>query len=42
MCAMADRAQAARVGDAVSLAIRPEHVHVFDAGTGARIGADNR
>jgi multiple sugar transport system ATP-binding protein len=38
LCVVTERARGARVGDAVSLAMRPEHVHLFDAGTGARVG----
>jgi multiple sugar transport system ATP-binding protein len=38
LCVALDRDRRPRAGDAVRLSVRPEHVHLFDAGTGARLG----
>jgi len=37
ICLIVDREQRPRPGDAVCLAIRPEHVHLFDSQTGLRL-----
>jgi len=37
LCLVVDRARRPRTGEAVRLAIRPEHVHLFDAETGLRL-----
>jgi multiple sugar transport system ATP-binding protein len=37
ICLVVDREQRPRPGDAVRLAIRPEHVHLFDEQTGLRL-----
>jgi len=39
VCLVVDRARRPRTGDAVRLAVRPEHVHLFDAETGLRLAA---
>jgi multiple sugar transport system ATP-binding protein len=38
-CLVVDRARRPHVGDTVRLMVRPEHVHLFDAGTGLRLAA---
>ena len=37
LCLVVDRARRPRTGEAVRLAVRPEHVHLFDAETGLRL-----
>jgi ABC-type sugar transport system ATPase subunit len=38
VCVVLDRARRPRPGDEVKLAVRPEHVHLFDPETGLRLG----
>jgi ABC-type sugar transport system ATPase subunit len=40
LCLVVDRDQRPKVGDAVRLAVDSARVHVFDAASGARLGAD--
>jgi multiple sugar transport system ATP-binding protein len=40
LCVSFDRDRRPRVGDAIRLSARAGHVHLFDAGSGARLGAD--
>jgi hypothetical protein len=37
VCLLVDRERRPRTGDAVRLAVRAEHVHLFDTTTGSRL-----